>query len=172
MDAFAQAVAVELQNPQAALCLYGKLAEEGNASAHINMGTIFYNTQNYTDAEAHYRAAIALDPQYALAYFNLANVLDETGRTADAVAMYMQTVKLWPDYADAHFNLALVLTRQGASVRALKHWRAYLKWDRQGPWNAQATKTIKLIHHSTGLKIARTNSEPNRTPERAKLELV
>ena len=51
-----------------------------HAAAHINLGTLHYNRQEYALAEKHYRRAIEIDPRYALAYFDLGNVLDETGR--------------------------------------------------------------------------------------------
>ena len=46
--------------------------------AHINLGTIYYNREQFVEAESHYRAAIQCDPRYALAWFDLGNVLDET----------------------------------------------------------------------------------------------
>ena len=48
-----------------------------HAAAHINLGTLHYNRQEYALAEKHYRHAIEVDPRYALAYFDLGNVLDE-----------------------------------------------------------------------------------------------
>src|SRR4029077_4023906 len=48
-----------------------------HAAAHINVGTLYYNRQDFNLAEKHYRAALEADPRYALAYFDLGNVLDE-----------------------------------------------------------------------------------------------
>ena len=50
-------------------------------------------------------------------------------------------LRLNPDYADAHFNLALIAERDSDNLRALKHWKAYLKLDdyqRVGGAGAQA----------------------------------
>ena len=58
--------------------------EPQHAAAHINLGTLYYNRQDFASAEKHYRAAVAADPRYALAYFDLGNVLDETGRVLEA----------------------------------------------------------------------------------------
>src|ERR1700694_4160950 len=48
-----------------------------HAAAYINLGTLYYNRQDYVQAEHFYRKAIEVDPRYALAYFDLGNVLDE-----------------------------------------------------------------------------------------------
>jgi len=172
MDAFAQALAVEEQNPLAALPLYKPLAESGNTAAHINMGTIFYNVKNYTEAEAHYRAALAIDPQYALAYFDLANLLDDLGQPTNAEAMYLRAIQLAPTYADAHYNLAVLYTSQRCQILALKHWRAYLKLDPRGAWGDYAKISVSRIVQATGLLIVRRNEKPKRTTRRAKLELL
>jgi len=36
-----------------------------HAAAHINLGTLYYNRQEYALAERHYRSAIQIDPRYA-----------------------------------------------------------------------------------------------------------
>src|SRR5512140_2065722 len=77
--------------------------EPNHAAAHINLGTLFYNRQDYVQAEAFYRKAVEVDPRYALAYFDLGNVLDETGRLQEAIRAYKQALVLAPTYADAHY---------------------------------------------------------------------
>jgi tetratricopeptide (TPR) repeat protein len=123
------------------------------APAHINLGTLYYNLSNYELAEQHYRKAIECDPRYALAYFDLGNVLDETQRLEEAVAAYKVALQLAPTYADAHYNLALAYERSQRPRLALKHWRAYLKLDAQGPWAAHARAQFKKLLGSERLKI-------------------
>jgi tetratricopeptide (TPR) repeat protein len=95
--------------------------EPQHAAAHINLGTLYYNRQDFASAEKHYRAAVAADPRYALAYFDLGNVLDETGNVQDAIAAYRTAIQLAPTYADAHYNLALAYERKGEARQALQH---------------------------------------------------
>ena len=110
-ELFAQGIALEEDpNSQAeAIAAYEKVLEldPEHAAAHINLGTLHYNRQDYALSEKHYRAAIAIDPRYALAYFDLGNVLDETGRVAEAVRAYNAALQLAPTYGDAHYNVAL-----------------------------------------------------------------
>jgi tetratricopeptide (TPR) repeat protein len=124
-----------------------------HAAAHINLGTLHYNRQEYALAEKHYRRAIEVDPRYALAYFDLGNVLDETGRVTEAIQTYSTALQLAPTYADAHYNLALAYEKIKEPRNALKHWRAYVKLDTVGPWSVHARSQIQRILQADGLKL-------------------
>jgi tetratricopeptide (TPR) repeat protein len=124
-----------------------------HAAAHINLGTLHYNRQEYPLAERHYRHAIEVDPRYALAYFDLGNVLDETGRVTEAIQTYSTALQLAPTYADAHYNLALAYEKIKEPRNALKHWRAYVKLDTVGPWSVHARNQIQRILEADGLRL-------------------
>jgi tetratricopeptide (TPR) repeat protein len=156
-DLFARGVTLE-EHPSThdeAIQIYLQVLEfePNHAAAHINLGTLFYNRQNFEGAEKHYRAAVAADPRYALAYFDLGNVLDETGRIPDAIAAYQTAITLAPTYADAHYNLALAYEREQKPRQALPHWQAYLKLDRSGPWSVHARNQIARILEADKLKL-------------------
>ncbi len=124
-----------------------------HAAAHINLGTLYYNHQDYGQAEKHYRQATAADPRYALAYFDLGNVLDETGRLPEAVRAYRQAITLAPTYADAHYNLALGYEKMGQQRKALEHWQAYVRLDARGPWSVHARSQIRKILDGDPLQV-------------------
>lgn len=156
-DLFAFAVSLE-EHPSThdeAIQAYMQLleAEPDHAAAHINLGTLYYNRQNFVSAEEHYRAAVVADPRYALAYFDLGNVLDETGRIPQAVTAYETAIRLAPTYADAHYNLALAYERLGQPRQALPHWQTYIKLDRSGPWAVHARNQIARILEMDKLKV-------------------
>ena len=138
-----------------AISAYHKVLEiePAHAAAHINLGTLYYNRQDFPLAEKHYRQAIEADPRYALAYFDLGNVLDETGRVQDAIQSYKTALQLAPTYADAHYNLALAYEKLREPRKALKHWQAYIKLDTSGPWSVHARNQIKRILQADGLKL-------------------
>ena len=127
--------------------------EPNHAAAHINLGTLYYNRQDFLSAERHYRQAVAADSRYALAYFDLGNVLDETGRIPEAVAAYSTAIQLAPTYADAHYNLALAYERLRQPRLALPHWKIYVKLDSSGPWAVHARNQIARILENDKLKI-------------------
>jgi tetratricopeptide (TPR) repeat protein len=124
-----------------------------HASASINLGTIYYNRQDFAKAEELYRQATISDPEYALAFFDLGNVLDEMKRLSEAVDAYQRAVALVPSYADAHYNLALAYERQGERRRALQHWLRYVRLDPIGPWASHAKSQARKILSTERLSI-------------------
>ena len=154
---FARGISLE-EDPNShaeAISAYLKVLElcPAHAAAHINLGTLYYNRQEFVLAERHYKLAIEADPRYALAYFDLGNVLDETGRVLEAVATYKTALQLAPTYADAHYNLALAFEKLREPRKALKHWQAYVKLDTAGPWSTHARSQIKRILQADTLKL-------------------
>ncbi len=75
--------------------------------------------RRYGEAETHYRAAISLDPSFAIAHANLGNVLDLLEKTEDAEQALRQAVSLNPETPDAQYNLACVLTKLERPDQAL-----------------------------------------------------
>lgn len=160
---FARGIALE-ENPATqteALAAYQKVLEfqPAHAAAHINLGTLYYNRQDFALAEKHYRAALAADPRYALAYFDLGNVLDETGRVQEGIQTYKMAVQIAPTYADAHYNLALAYEKVREPRKALKHWQAYIKLDTTGPWSVHARNQIQRILQADGLKLVHSQEK-------------
>ena len=154
---FARGIALE-EDPNThgeAIAAYHRVLDlaPNHAAAHINLGTLYYNRQDFGLAERHYRQAIEADPRYALAYFDLGNVLDETGRVQEAVQTYKTALQLAPTYADAHYNLALAFEKLREPRKALKHWQAYVKLDASGPWSVHARSQIKRILQADGLRL-------------------
>ncbi|HZQ17589.1 MAG TPA: tetratricopeptide repeat protein [Terriglobales bacterium] len=156
-ELFARGVALEEdpRNQLQAIAAYEGVLEldSEHAAAHINLGTLYYNRQDYNAAEEHYRQALRIDSRYALAHFDLGNVLDETGRVAEAVQSYLTALQLAPTYADAHYNLALAYDKMREPRKALKHWQSYVKLDATGPWSSHARTQIKRILKSDPLKL-------------------
>lgn len=145
-DPGAQAEAIEAYNKCVEL-------DPTHAAAYINLGTLYYNRQDYLLAERYYRKAIEVDPRYALAYFDLGNVLDETGRLEDAVHAYKSAIALAPTYADAHYNLALAYDKARQPRKALRHWQSYARLDTIGPWAIHARNQIKKILGAEQLRV-------------------
>jgi tetratricopeptide (TPR) repeat protein len=89
------------------------------------------------------------DPSYPLAQFNLGNLYDEQGRIKEAFDYYRRTLELNPNYADAHFNLALLCERTGDPLKAVHHWKVYLKLDNSGQWAEIARRQLERLRQAT-----------------------
>lgn len=123
--------------------------DPGSAGALVNLGTIYFNAQDWTEAEKHYKKALAADPEYALAHFNLGNLFDEIGDLPRAMLHYQAALQLHPQYADAHYNLALLLQGSGQTMKALQHWRIYLKLDPGSSWAQIARREMRKLREAT-----------------------
>ena len=67
----------------------------------------------FDEAEASYKRATALKPDFAMAYSNLGITLKELGRLDEAEKSYTQAIALKPDFAEAHNNLGNTLKELG-----------------------------------------------------------
>jgi tetratricopeptide (TPR) repeat protein len=139
-----------------AITLYQEMMERDPnfAPAWINLGTIHFHQREFDWAEQFYRRATEIDPNYVLAFFDLGNVLDELQRLEESIAAYGRAVALAPGYADAHYNLALAHERRGETRAALRHWQAYARLDKGGPWSDHARGQIRKLLDREKLTIA------------------
>ena len=158
-----------------AIKLYQEIMEldPSFAPAWINLGTIHFHLREFDWAEQLYRRATEIDPNYVLAFFDLGNVLDELQRPDESITAYRRAVALAPGYADAHYNLALAYERKGQARAALRHWQAYARMDKSGPWADHARGQIRKLLDREKLSIAwRANSFIAPRKGTAALELV
>ena len=139
-----------------AIALYEEMLrmDPDYAPGYINLGTIHFHLRKFVRAEELYRTATRKDPGYVLAFFDLGNVLDELERPDESIAAYHRAVELAPRYADAHYNLALAFERKGERRAALRHWQAYARLDKQGPWAEHARAQIRKLLDTEKLGIA------------------
>jgi tetratricopeptide (TPR) repeat protein len=167
--------AEELGEKQSAIELYQRIMalDPNFAPAWINLGTIHFHLRQYDQAETFYRHATEIDPSYVLAFFDLGNVLDEMQRLDESIAAYRRAVLLAPRYADAHYNLALAYERKREVRPALRHWQAYARLDKDGPWGEHARAQISKLLGYEKLSIAwRSENYIPRCKGKAALALV
>jgi tetratricopeptide (TPR) repeat protein len=139
-----------------AIAIYHEIiaADANFAPAYINLGTIYFHMRRFGRAEELYRHATIADSGYVLAFFDLGNVLDELERPDESIDAYHKAISLAPSYADAHYNLALAYERKGELRAALRHWQAYIRLDRTGPWAEHARSQIRKLLSREKLSVA------------------
>ncbi len=122
-----------------------------SAGALVNLGTVYYHARDWTEAERCYIRALEIDPEYALAHFNLGNLYDELGRRDQAADHYEAALRISPSYADAHYNLALLCQSQNDVMRAVRHWKEYLKLDGGSSWAGIARRELEKLRKAAVL---------------------
>jgi tetratricopeptide (TPR) repeat protein len=90
--------------------------------AHYALGT-FWAQADPTRAEASFREAIRLMPDYAQAHLNLAILLSQSNRLPEAAYHFKGALRARPDYPLAHLNYALMLRSLGRAAEADVHLR-------------------------------------------------
>ena len=75
------------------------------------MGITLQKLHKLEEAEASYKKAIALKPDYAVAHNNLGNTLKELHKLEEAEVSYKKAIALKPDFAIAHNNLGTTLKK-------------------------------------------------------------
>ena len=118
-------LALETGRPRAAIDLLTRvIARRAAPDAHYHLALALQSERRLAEAEAHYREATALKPDYAEAQMNLGNVLAEIGSREEAAACYARVLALDPRAAIAHYNLANMLAALGRPDEAEAHFRA------------------------------------------------
>ena len=87
----------------------------------------FFN--DYEAAEATYRQAVAIKPDYSVAWNDLGNALTQLGRYPEAEAAYRKALELDPEYVDAWNGLGNTLNSQNRYPEAEATYRKALELD-------------------------------------------
>lgn len=85
-----------------------------DGDAQYQLGLIYQQRRQYTEAIARFRNAVAIDPTEADAHFQLGRIAREQGRTADALAHFEEVLRL-----DEKHNLSEIHREAGAAHLAL-----------------------------------------------------
>jgi tetratricopeptide (TPR) repeat protein len=97
--------------PGAIAAYEAALAASPTAQAHIELITLYGQSKNWTKAEEHYRAAIALGSDLEAAHYNYGVLLGLQDRRDEAAAAYRRALDLNPLNPQARNNLGQILER-------------------------------------------------------------
>ncbi|NJD31052.1 MAG: tetratricopeptide repeat protein [Gammaproteobacteria bacterium] len=86
----------------------------------VNLGGFFAERGRFMEADAEFRAALALDPAFVPAWVNLADLMRMRDREADAESILREGLAKAPSDATLHHALGLSLVRQKRNEEALR----------------------------------------------------
>ncbi len=97
--------------------------EPGNARAHLNLGSVYLQTDRESPAKDEFEKSLELDPWLAEAHNNLGSLLAKHEQFEDAAKHLRLAAELDPQYLEAVFNLGLALRNLNRIDDALKAFR-------------------------------------------------
>ncbi len=118
------------------------------AVTESNLGLALDADHRLDEAIAHFRRAIAIDPDYAATYDNLATALREEKRIDEAIAACHQALALQPRMAAARYTLANLFLDEGEPALAIEQFQRAMSDE---PLSADAD-----VHNNLGIALAST----------------
>jgi serine/threonine-protein kinase len=112
------------------LDLLARMSSENPDNPYLlfERGLALFNQKNYGEAEAAYRQAIALRPDYAEPHVSLGAILcDFQSKSVEAEELFRTAIALKSDYAIAYHDLGVSLKRQGKPGEAEAAFRKALE---------------------------------------------
>ena len=107
-----------------------KIDPQANQYYKMENGAIELMTKNqFGDAAAIWRKALALDPKDGRAHLNLAYCLSQTGEPREALVEFRKACDLSPDDPIAFADFALALAQSGQPAEAVSYYRKSLAMD-------------------------------------------
>ena len=93
------------------------------ATTETNLGVALQTDQRLQEAEARYRRALAIQPDYAPAYVNLGMVLVALQRPGEAIDAYRRAIDLGAADVDLDYRLANALLQAGKASEAIEYFQ-------------------------------------------------
>jgi tetratricopeptide (TPR) repeat protein len=126
-----------------------------SAEAHFRLGVLkLYwselagDEQLLSEAEQHFREAITIKSDFAMAYYNLARCLDKQQKPAEAIAAMRETLKLDSNYFPARRALGGLLMKAGKLAEAAAELERFLEIR---PNDKQARQWLDMMQRHSDL---------------------
>ena len=100
--------------------LNNSLVQNTGANEYFQQGLNFATQQNTASAEAAFRRAIQIDPNFAEAYANLGSILANQNRLAEALPYLETAIRLKPNVPEFYYMRAKVLSAQNKMAEAVE----------------------------------------------------
>ena len=124
---FAEALALESTDPQAAISAYSSAVESepDNVAAWTNWGRLLHEQGDPHKSLEVYEQAVVRAGADAVLLFNRGVLFEDLGDTGAALEAYQRALEDDPDFADCHYNLARLYESIGKAQQAIRHLGQY-----------------------------------------------
>jgi len=129
----APAVTADVQ--QQISILRGKLKEDPkNLKALVELGNLYFDTDQFDPAIRTYARALELDPRNADVRTDMGIMYRRKGDADRAIAEFKKAAQDDPRHANSRYNTGVALLHDKGDIRgAIKAWEDYLKVEPAGP---------------------------------------
>jgi len=140
---------LEAKKPDEALAAYRKASEltPKDPEPHLSAGLLHEQRKEFSDAEAEYKQALALDAHSTEAAIGLTNIYMKSGRLGDAEPLLRRLATERPNDVGIHLQLGRVLEAEGKKDDAIVEFQAALKL---APADADAQRELADLYASAG----------------------
>jgi tetratricopeptide (TPR) repeat protein len=121
-----------------------------DADAHYQLGLIYQDRRNFTEAMARFQKAVEIDPSDPAAHYQLGRIAREQGRVQDALAHLTEAYRIDPKHSSNEVlrDLGATNLELGKTELALQQLEVYVdrrEYDPQGQyWLGRAYKAVNL----------------------------
>lgn len=122
-------------------------SDKSDAEARYMLGVVYGRLQQFSAAAGHFRQAIAIQPQMAMAHCGLGTALKVQNRLDEAVSSYLRAARISPNVPEIHSELATMLRALGRLDEAKHHLQETIRLQP----TVEAYLTLGNIQSSQGL---------------------
>ncbi len=144
----------------------------GSAEAHQRLGKVLQLQGRLDEAEACFRRALELDPDYVAALIGLGNIEAARHEFQSALKRFETAIEIEPHDAEAHFACAALLETMGRTDEALAAYFRALEFNPLHAEVSQRIGAIQLARNQPDQALARLDQAVDLAPENGEVRLL
>lgn len=136
-------VSAQIQRYRQALMM-----DPNDVSAHIGLGNLLFDSNQWDQAIEHYTKALEKDPKNADVRVDRAIAYHSLNQDPKAQAELIAVTKSHPEHRNVWLNLGVVSANMGDKATAIRAWEQYLKLEPSGTHSAAIRDQLKALKGS------------------------
>lgn len=136
-----------------------------SAEGYQRLGRVLQLENRLDEAEAAYRQALKLDPDYVGALIGLGQVEGQLGRAESALARFSTAIEIDPEQAEAHYSQGRVHESLGQTDNALAAYFRALELDPSSSTVSLRVAALQLARNQPDQALARLDQLLDSSPD-------
>lgn len=136
-------ISAQVQRYRSALTM-----DPNDVQAHIGLGNLMFDSNQWDKAIEHYTKALELDPKNPDVRVDRAIAYHSLGQDPKAKEEMLRVTKERPEHKNAWLNLGVVSQATGDKATAIRAWEQYVKLEPTGPHSAAIRDELNRLKQS------------------------